>query len=381
MSLQWPNWTEKEWRIKIAEAEGEVLAKALHYRTTFQGLQISIENRKGSVRSGTSPDGTAWSVTMTHPYGYIRMTEGMDSDHVDCFIGPNPDAKKAYVIRAMKAGTFDEYDEDKVMLGFDGVQEAHAAFMENYSDPRFYGGMRVLPMAEFKEKVLATKDDPGMVKAHIKTYTKVSPTGKLETVKEHEDARPSARDHGSHKDEPRTERELNEYRGIHHVTFTPMGNYDKELIKENREIIDRVLDKLPTGAVTGLSALYITGGTFTPLGAAAYTPPSTRRGYASDEIIAQDAWIKKSPTDKEAALLHEFGHRIQLVSHIALFEDFVKQGLGQYASEMLGQYYSTYAKQSKPHLFGEAFAESFARYKMQKQLPEKLAAFWKKTNL
>ena len=102
---------------------------------------------------------------MTHPYGYIRMTEGMDGDHVDCFLGPNPDAKKAYVIRAMKAGTFDEYDEDKVMLGFDGVQEAHAAFMENYSDPRFYGGMRVLPMAEFIEKVLATKDDPGMIKA------------------------------------------------------------------------------------------------------------------------------------------------------------------------------------------------------------------------
>lgn len=140
------------------------LAKALDGRMEFQGLQLSIENARGSTRSGVGPDGVPWSVTMTFPYGYIRKTEGVDGDHVDCFIGDNPDAEQAYVIHALKSPHYTEYDEDKVMLGFDSAEHALMAFLENYSDTRFYGGMHVMPMEEFKRKALATKDDPAMIK-------------------------------------------------------------------------------------------------------------------------------------------------------------------------------------------------------------------------
>lgn len=41
-------------------------------RVNLHGLEISIENPKGSKRTGTDKDGETWSQTMRHHYGYIR---------------------------------------------------------------------------------------------------------------------------------------------------------------------------------------------------------------------------------------------------------------------------------------------------------------------
>src|SRR6267142_1782052 len=90
--------------------------RKLHDRIKFRGLSISIENRKGSIRKGVDKNGKAWKVKMTHAYGYIRMTEGVDGDHVDCFIGPNENAKNVYIIHRQDPG-MKVYDEDKCMVG------------------------------------------------------------------------------------------------------------------------------------------------------------------------------------------------------------------------------------------------------------------------
>jgi hypothetical protein len=137
--------------------------RPLEDRLEFQGMKISIENGKGSTRSGVGKDGKPWSITMTYPYGYIRGTEGVDGDHVDCFIGPSKDAAFAYVIHTKEPSTGD-YDEDKVMLGWDSAAEAKKAFLDNYTSPDFYQSMDVLPMDEFKEKAFATADEPAMIK-------------------------------------------------------------------------------------------------------------------------------------------------------------------------------------------------------------------------
>jgi len=122
----------------------------LYYRTTFQGLPISIENRKGSVRRGVDPDGHKWETKMKYPYGYIRLTEGVDGDHVDCYLGPNKDSRKVYVIHQKNPDT-GEYDEDKVMLGFNSAKEAKEAFLAHYDKPGFYGGMDSFDIEEFKK--------------------------------------------------------------------------------------------------------------------------------------------------------------------------------------------------------------------------------------
>lgn len=114
----------------------------------FAGLPVTIENPKGSTRSGVDSDGTPWSITMTYDYGYIRKTSGMDGDEIDCFLGPNEDAANAYIIRIKNPNT-NSPDEDKTMLGFDSAAQAKRAFYQNYTDPDFFHSIQTMPMDDF----------------------------------------------------------------------------------------------------------------------------------------------------------------------------------------------------------------------------------------
>lgn len=120
----------------------------LQGRRKWNGLDISIENRKGSVRKGTDPDGHEWAITMKHPYGYIRGTEGTDGDHLDCYLGEHEDAPQVFIIHQNNPDT-GKYDEDKVMLGFKDGQEAKKAYMEQYDRPGFFGGMDSMTLDKF----------------------------------------------------------------------------------------------------------------------------------------------------------------------------------------------------------------------------------------
>lgn len=95
------------------------------------GYDITIENPKGSERSGVDTNGQPWSVTMNNSYGYIRGTEGVDGDHIDVFLSDNPADGKVYVIDQMNEDGF--FDEHKVMYGFPSAETARAAYLANYS--------------------------------------------------------------------------------------------------------------------------------------------------------------------------------------------------------------------------------------------------------
>jgi len=139
----------------------ELLAdRELQGRTKFQGLDISIENRVGSVRRGVTDDGKPWRTKMRYPYGYILKTVGVDGDHVDCFVGPLTNAKMAYVIHTKRPPEFKKFDEDKAMLGFHSAAQAKKVFLQHYGDSRFFGGMDKIPMTEFKEKLEETVKRP-----------------------------------------------------------------------------------------------------------------------------------------------------------------------------------------------------------------------------
>lgn len=112
----------------------EAQKEAGNYRkghVKIDGFDITIENPKGSVRSGKDADGNEWSVTMNNDYGYIRGTEGVDGDHIDVFLSDNPDAGDVFVIDQVNAdGSFDEH---KVMYGFKSALAAKRAYLANYS--------------------------------------------------------------------------------------------------------------------------------------------------------------------------------------------------------------------------------------------------------
>ncbi len=122
----------------------------LHGHMKLQGLSISIENERGTIRRGEDADGKEWSTFMHMKYGYILLTEGTDGDHVDCYIGPTEYSKKVFIIHQNDPKT-GKYDEDKVMLGYNNARSAHKAYTRQYDSPGFFGSMEEVDMAEFKK--------------------------------------------------------------------------------------------------------------------------------------------------------------------------------------------------------------------------------------
>ena len=155
-----------------------IKAYKLQGRIDFQGLNISIENRKRSVRKWYDPLKKEKGRTkMIYPYGYIRLTEGSDGEHVDCYIGDNRESKKVYVIHQQNPNT-KKYDEDKVMLGFGTADEAKEAYLKHYNDPNFFGSMDEWQIDNFIEKVHRNKGKikgGDLVKAvKVKTHVTVA---------------------------------------------------------------------------------------------------------------------------------------------------------------------------------------------------------------
>ncbi|WP_440429177.1 LPD38 domain-containing protein [Phocaeicola plebeius] len=114
------------------------------------GFDITIESPKGSVRSGKDSDGKEWSVTMNNDYGYIRGTEGVDGDHIDVFLSDNPEQGNVYVIDQVNQKT-GEYDESKVMYGFNSLEEAKDAYLSNFEEGWKVGVVSGVTKEEFRK--------------------------------------------------------------------------------------------------------------------------------------------------------------------------------------------------------------------------------------
>lgn len=152
----------------------EAQVKAGNYQkghVNIQGLDISVENPAGSVRSGKDPDGKPWSTAIHHHYGYIKGTVGKDKDHIDTFIGDKPEGDRVFVVDQIdpKTGKFDEH---KVMIGFDSQDEATLGYLRNYDDSgqTRIGAVTEMTMEDFKAWLNSgkTKQPVGKLKAASK---------------------------------------------------------------------------------------------------------------------------------------------------------------------------------------------------------------------
>lgn len=130
-------------QIQAAEAEvntnpTEAQKEAGNYKkghVQIGTFNVTIEQPRGSVRSGVDKGGKKWEIEMQNTYGYIRGTEGVDGDHIDVFLSDDIDGwdgHKVFVVDQRNAdGSFDEH---KVMLGFNDINDAEAAYMSNYEE-------------------------------------------------------------------------------------------------------------------------------------------------------------------------------------------------------------------------------------------------------
>ena len=96
-------------------------------------FDITIEQPQGSIRRGKDENGKKWESKMHNTYGYFRGTEGVDGDHIDVFLSNDIDGwngRKVFVVDQYNPdGTFDEH---KVMLGFNDIDEAKSDYLANY---------------------------------------------------------------------------------------------------------------------------------------------------------------------------------------------------------------------------------------------------------
>lgn len=172
-------------RAEVDQNPTEAQKEAGNYKkghVKIGGYDVTIENPKGSVRSGKDADGNEWSVTMNNDYGYIRGTEGVDGDHIDVFLSDNPETGDVFVIDQVNPdGTFDEH---KVMYGFKSALAAKRAYMANYSKGwTGLGNITRVSKEEFKKWVNSS---------HRKTkpfaeYKSVVPVSEKETTTNAED--------------------------------------------------------------------------------------------------------------------------------------------------------------------------------------------------
>ena len=151
-------------------------------------FDITIEQPEGSVRKGTDANGKQWESKMHNTYGYFRGTEGVDGDHIDVFLSNDIDGwnrRKVYVVdQYIPDGTFDEH---KVMLGFNDMDEAKSDYLANY-EKGWEDGRRIVVSAtnleDFEKWIDSShrKTKPFAEYAGVKKETVANAPAKEETV-------------------------------------------------------------------------------------------------------------------------------------------------------------------------------------------------------
>lgn len=168
--------------LKRAEQKpGEVSVEGDVETDNFRGLPVVIENRKGTIREGTDPDGNHWSITMKCDYGYVPSTEAAgDKEGLDVFIGDDLDSEYAYAVEQTDdEGEFDEY---KVVLGCPDLESAMALYLSNYEDgweEDHVADISEIPLRQLfdgikdnikKSSALDVRDGDGVIKQFLQNY-------------------------------------------------------------------------------------------------------------------------------------------------------------------------------------------------------------------
>lgn len=116
------------------------------------GFDITVENPKGTVRSGIDSDGETWEIKMNNTYGYLKGTVGKDKDHLDVFLADNykEGAKKpVFIVNQLTPN--EKFDEHKIMMGFDSMEDARKAYLSNYNKGgAHFSDIVEMPIDEFK---------------------------------------------------------------------------------------------------------------------------------------------------------------------------------------------------------------------------------------
>jgi len=124
----------------------------------FRGIEIDVENVPGSWRTGPG-----WKTLMKLPYGEFtdKAAKGMDRDKLDAYVGPYRGAPNVYIIHQnhIRGPVKGQYDEDKVMLGFQSPEQAKAAYLAHYDSDKYFRSVTTMAFPLFKRALMGGQFD------------------------------------------------------------------------------------------------------------------------------------------------------------------------------------------------------------------------------
>lgn len=132
--------------VRDPETVSDAQREALNYKQGkihMHGLRITIQASKGQRRK---PE---WSPLLAH-YGHVLNVpaRSRDGEHVDVFVGPDPDVETAFVADLQSPGG--HFDESKIFLGFPTRKEAYAVYTATYPSV-FRRSFSALSLPQLKE--------------------------------------------------------------------------------------------------------------------------------------------------------------------------------------------------------------------------------------
>jgi phage-related protein (TIGR01555 family) len=114
---------------------------------TIHGLHVVVETPKGRYR-----EGNGFRQKMPAHYGYIRGHEGADGDSLDMYLGPAPESNWVYVVDQRHLPPRRGFDEHKVVLGADGIDQAVKIYNAGHDRAaEIYMDVTPMQIDDFKE--------------------------------------------------------------------------------------------------------------------------------------------------------------------------------------------------------------------------------------
>ena len=168
---------KSRWLDRLASLEAsESINESKVSRRVFDGMDLSIEHRKGTIRKGTNRFGVDWEKKMQADYGYILKTNSPDGEQLDCYLRASPKSGAKVYVTHLLDGT-GKYDEDKVFLGFSSKKEVRKSFNYHYTQSS-WGGCSEFDLDHFKVIAFAASSSKVMI-ADEDTYDEFKKKGRL----------------------------------------------------------------------------------------------------------------------------------------------------------------------------------------------------------
>jgi hypothetical protein len=111
---------------------------------SYCNIPIKIERPIGSLRTGTSPDGSKWSVTMSAHYGEIPGTVGNDGDALDFYLAEKPKGQTVFILEQLTPDK--KLDEYKLFFGFSDVEDVIDCYLAHVPRPELIGEILAMPI-------------------------------------------------------------------------------------------------------------------------------------------------------------------------------------------------------------------------------------------